>query len=246
MNAQRLKCERKILKIMEILDDPKKHNGESPNVEFWVRQFAKMSDKQFEEFVCTPLSIYYQTQGFKYEPSMIDIIKGLDEINVPLLEEIYMPYKYKDKDGRPVKSQKAVVIYIHLKRMKQLQSIKAHMTFSTKSRDAKTGLLTWESKVARESDREFEGLAIMGLNACMKEMSKSRADSITDKNIMNSTIKSMGTVRLDELPDDPTDSMAKNMLSIYFLGAGLMTNLVNTEYMTPWTLKTKENRIQYL
>lgn len=246
MNAKRLQCERMILKCMEILDNPKDNKGAAPNVEFWVRQFAKMNDKEFEEFVCRPCSIYYQTQGFKHEPSMIDIMKGLDNIKVPLLEEVYMPYKYKNRDGKPVKSKKAVVVYVTEKRMKQLETVKRHVSFSTKSRDVKSGLLTWESKVARESDREFESLAITNLTATMKELSKSRADGMNDKSIMNSTIKTMGQVSLKDLPDDPTDSMAKNLLHVYFIGAGLMTNLISTDYMTPWTLKNKQNKIQYI
>ena len=103
MTQERLLCERMIYKVMEILDDPKHHNGEAPNVEFWVRQFAKMNDKQFEEFVTRPLSLYYQTSGLKREPSMININHALDQIGIPLLEEVYMPYKYKDQNGRPVK-----------------------------------------------------------------------------------------------------------------------------------------------
>ena len=243
MNQQRLECERLIYKIMETLDDPKNNNGESPNVDFWVRQFAKMSDKQFQEFVTRPLSIFYQTSGLKREPSMLNINHALDVIDVPLLEEVYLPYKYKDSQGRPVKSKKCLVLYIHMKRMKQLLTKKNGMSIETKTRDMRTGLLTSHDKNGKESDREFESLAVSGLTATMKELSRPRADSMQDKSIMNSQIKTMGQVRLSDLPDDPADSLSKNLLSVYFLGAGLYSNLVNIDYMTPYTLKQKNMRV---
>lgn len=250
MNKQRLECERIIYKIMEILDDPKHNNGSSPNQEFWVKQFAKMNDKEFEQFVCRPFSIFYQTSGLRREPTMDNIIKGLDEINVPLLEELYMPFKYKDaKTGKTFKSKKCMVVYLHMKRMKQFLTKKNSMSIEAKTRDAKTGLLTGHDKNGKESDREFEALAIMNNTATMKELSRSRADSMEDKNILYNTIKTMGIVRLSDLPDDPSDSLSKNLLSTYLIGAGLASNLVNIDmgdkgYMTPYTRKQKELKVQ--
>lgn len=245
MNANRMRCERMIIDVMTAIDNPKKHKGSAPNVEFWINQFARMSDKEFEEFVCTPLSIYAQTNGMVREPGMLDIMRALDIIKVPLLEEVYMPYKFINTEGKPIKSKKAVVVYLHIKRMKQTLALKIHSSFSTKIRDARTGLLTSEDKIARESDREFESLAISNLSATMKELSKPRGDSINDKNIMNSAVKSFGRVRLDELDDDPSDALAKNLLNVYLLGAGLTSNLILTDYTTPYTLKNKQKKIQF-
>ena len=246
MNAQRLKCERLILEVMTILDNPKKHDGSAPNVEFWTRKFAKMNDKEFEEFICQPMSIFYQTEGLRREPSMLDIMKGLDKINVPMLEHVYMPYKFTNIDGKPIKSKKAFVGYIHIKRMKQTLALKVHSSFSTQKRDARTGLLTGDDKIGKETDREFESLAISNLDAVTKELSKPRADAMKDKSIMNASIKNMGQVKLKELPDEPTDSLAKNLLNVYMLGCGIVSNMILTDYMTPWTLRNKTTKIQYL
>lgn len=245
MNQQRLDCERLIYKIMETLDDPKHNNGETPNVDFWVEQFAKMNDKEFEKFVTTPMSLYYQTSGLKREPSMVNINHALDEIGVPLLEEVYMPYKYKDSKGRPVKSKKAVVCYIHMKRMKQLLTKKNGLSIEAKTRDARTGLLTGHDKNGKESDREFESLAISGLTATIKELSRSRADSMQDKATMNSLIKTTGQVRLEDLPNDPTDSLSKNLMECYLIGAGLTSNLTSPDgYMLPHTMRNKRMKVQ--
>lgn len=245
MNQQRLDCERLIYKVMETLDDPKKNGGETPNVDFWVEQFSNMNDKEFEKFILTPLCLYYQTSGLKREPSMININHALDTVGVPLLEEVYMPYKYKDSNGRPVKSKKAFTCYIHMKRMKQMLTKKNGLSIEAKTRDARTGLLTGHDKNGKESDREFESLAISGLTATIKELSRARADSMQDKSTMSNLIKTTGQVRLQDLPNDPTDSLSRNLLSVYLIGAGIHCNLVDAEnYMTPYTLKSKKMKVQ--
>ena len=175
---------------------------------------------------------------------MKQIVQALDKINVPLLERLYMPYKYKDKNGRPMKTKECLVVYLPIKRMKQLLTKKNGMSISTKSRDMKTGLLTGVDKNGKESDREFESLAICGLDNSIKEFSRSRADSMNDKSVMNNTINNLGQVSLKDLPDDPTDSLSKNLVSVYFIGAQLYTNIVNEDYMTPYTMSLKQKKIE--
>lgn len=233
MTKQRLECERMIYKVFDILDP------EGDNTEFWKEEFSKMSDKQFENYLKNDFCFYFQVKAFK-EPTMDQIVKALDEINVPLLEEVYMPCTYKDEQGRPMKTQKCMVFPLPTKKMKQMITKKNGMSTSIDMRDMRTGLLTGIDKNGKESDREFECLAISGLYNTMKELSRSRADSMDDKSIMYNTINVLGQVSLDDLPDDPTDSLSKNLLSWYFLGAQLYTNLVNEDYYLPYTLKEKQ------
>lgn len=237
MNAQRLKAERLIYEVMDILDKSGR------NTDFWKEEFSKMSDAQFKSYISNDFPFYFQTGAFK-EPSMKQIVQALDKINVPLLERLYMPYKYKDKNGRPMKTKECLVVYLPIKRMKQLLTKKNGMSISTKTRDMKTGLLTGIDKNGKESDREFESLAICGLNNSIKEFSRSRADSMNDKSVMNNTINNLGQVYLKDLPDDPADSLSKNLLSAYFIGAQLYTNLVNEDYMTPYTMSLKNKKIE--
>lgn len=233
MTKQRLECERIIYKIFDILDP------EGDNTEFWKEEFSKMSDKQFENYLKNDFCFYFQIKAFK-EPTMDQITKALDEINVPLLEEVYMPCTYKDEQGRPMKTQKCMVFPLPTKKMKQMITKKNGMSTSIDMRDMRTGLLTGIDKNGKESDREFECLAISGLYNTMEELSRSRADSMEDKSAMYNTINVLGQVNLSDLPDDPTDSLSKNLLSWYFMGAQLMTNLVNEDYYLPYTLKEKE------
>ena len=237
MNAQRLKAERLIYEVMDILDKSGR------NTDFWKEEFSKMSDAQFKSYISNDFPFYFQTGAFK-EPSMKQIVQALDKINVPLLERLYMPYKYKDKNGRPMKTKECLVVYLPIKRMKQLLTKKNGMSISTKTRDMKTGLLTGIDKNGKESDREFESLAICGLDNSIKEFSRSRADSMNDKSVMNNTINNLGQVYLKDLPDDPADSLSKNLLSAYFIGAKLYTNLVNEDYMTPYTMSLKNKKIE--
>ena len=237
MNAARLKAERLVYSVMDALDPS------GANTDFWKEQFANMSDTQFKNYISNDFPFYFQTGAFK-EPSMNQIVKALDVLNVPLLEPLYMPYKYKDSQGRPLKARECLVVYLPIKRMKQMLTKKNGMSISTKSRDMKTGLLTGVDKNGKESDREFESLAICGLDNCMKEFSRARADSMNDKSVMNNTINNLGQVSLKDLPDDPTDSLSKNLTSTYFIGAQLYTNLVNEDYMTPYTMSLKQKRVE--
>lgn len=237
MNKQRLEAERLIYSVMQALD-----GKDSDNVDFWKEEFSKMSDEQFKKYISNNFPFYYQTKAFK-EPSMDQIVKALDILETPLLEQVYLPYKYKDKNGRPMKTKECLVLYLPIKRMKQILTKKNGMSISTDQRDMRTGRLLSDSKNGITSDREFESLAISGLYNTMKELSRPRADSMEDKSVMSNTIKVLGQVSLSDLPDEETDSLSKNLLSAYFLGAQLYTNLVNDEYVLPYTKKMKEKKI---
>lgn len=237
MNKQRLEAERLIYSVMQALD-----GKDSDNVDFWKEEFSKMSDEQFKKYISNNFPFYYQTKAFK-EPSMDQIVKALDILETPLLEQVYLPYKYKDKNGRPMKTKECLVLYLPIKRMKQILTKKNGMSISTDQRDMRTGRLLSDSKNGITSDREFESLAISGLYNTMKELSRPRADSMEDKSVMSNTIKVLGQVSLSDLPDEETDSLSKNLLSAYFLGAQLYTNLVNDEYILPYTKKMKEKKI---
>jgi hypothetical protein len=239
MYKERLETERMIYEVMDILD---KSTG-CDNKSFWMDKLGGMSDAQFKAYISKPFPFFYQVGAFK-EPSMNDIIKALDHIGVPLLEEVYMPFKYKDKDGNPVKSQKCLVIYPCDKRMKQIITKKNKVSLDNSMRDMRTGQLTGASKGGRNSDHEVEAATLSGLDNLLKELSRPRGDAMVDKEIMNNTIKTLGQVSLADLPDDPTDSLGKNNLSMMFIGAQLYTNLVNEDYLLPYTLKMRDRKVE--
>ena len=233
MNKQRLECERIIYQVFDILDP------DGDNTEFWKQELSSMSDDQFVKYFKNDFPLYFQTKAFK-EPTMEQIAKALDVIDCPLLEPVYMPCSYKNIDGKPMKTSECMVVYLPNKRMKQMVTKKNGMSTSINLRDERTGLLTGVDKNGKESDREFECLAISGLDNTMKELSRSRADSMEDKSVMYNTINVLGQVSLNDLPDDADDSLSKNLLNWYFIGAQLKTNLVGEDYYLPYTLQNKE------
>ena len=212
------------------------------NTEYYKELFSKMTDDQFYKFAQRRLPYRMIQELFKIEPTMSDIFEAFKVIDKPLIEKLKLPYLYTNSDGVPIESKECLVIYIHLKRMKQMLSKKTNTAMEISHRDMKTGLLLSEDKGGKESDREFESLAAMGLDYTMDEFIKPKADAMHVKSQMYNTISSKGFVSEKDLEVDKTDSLSKNMLSVYLLGANIQSNLVNEDYMTPLTLKNKQRK----
>lgn len=238
MNKKRLETERMVYEVMDILD---KSSGMN-NKEYWMDKFGSMTDVQFLKYISNPFAFFYQVGAFK-EPAMDSIVKALDHIKVPLLEEVYMPYKYKDKNGNPVKSKKCLVLYPVDKRMKQIITKKNKVSLDNSMRDQKTGQLVGASKGGRNSDREVESAVLSGLDSLVKELNGPRGSSMEAKDTMNAQIKTLGQVSMNDIPDTADDNLGKNNLSVMFLGAQLYTNLVNEDYLLPYTVKNKTKRV---
>ena len=78
----------------------------------------------------------------------------------------------------------------------------------------------------------------------MYEFSKPKADNMKAKAAMNAAISTKGYVTQADIPDDPADSLSKNMVDVYMMSALLETNLVNADGYTPYTLKKKRTTIE--
>lgn len=135
MNANRQKAEELIYKVMDTLDK------EGYNSSYYKTLFAKMSDTQFMEFCKRNLPFRFHTKPFVIEPKMYDIEDALKILGVPLLEKVALPYLYVDKNGNPVWSKECMVIYIHVKKMKQFITKKNSTPTGIDNRDMKSGLL---------------------------------------------------------------------------------------------------------
>ncbi|MGL5328816.1 MAG: hypothetical protein ACRDD7_06080, partial [Peptostreptococcaceae bacterium] len=204
----------------------------------------KMDNKQFLNFISKKLPYRYHERPFETEPTMADIKKGCDILGVPLLEKINLPYLYINKNGEPVSSKECLVIYIPIKKVKQFITKKNAMSVDISQRDMKTGLLTGFDKNGKSSDREIESLAALGLDITMDEFSRPKADSMNAKNQMYNTINITGQVSMKDIKIDKDDSLSKNLMSTYLIGAYLNSNLVNEDYYLPYTLKNKQKQIE--
>lgn len=237
MNQKRQQAEELIYKIYDTVDPSK------TNSDYYRKIFATMTDKDFEEFCKRRLPFRFHNSVFKVEPKMYDIIDAFKVLDKPLLEKVKLPYVYKNAKGEPVETQECMVIYIHLKRMKQMLTKKNNTAMNIENRDMKTGRLIGEDKGGQETDKEFESLATMGLDWTMDEFARPKADAMSAISQMSSAILANGFVSDKDLQIPTDDSLGKNMLNAYLLGAHIASNLVDIDYMTPYTAKNRAPRV---
>jgi hypothetical protein len=107
----------------------------------------------------------------------------------------------------------------------------------------KSCLLISIDKNGNTSDREFEALAVLSADKTMKELSTVRADAMEAKSEFYSIINTTGIVRLDDVKLDTKDSLARNYLNVWLLGAGINSNLINDGDYIPRTIDDKELKI---
>lgn len=238
MNAKRQQAEELIYKVLE-----KAEHG-TVNSDYYKQLFSSMSDDEFIEFFKRRLPLRFHVEAFKVEPKLNDIVDAFKIINVPLLEKVNLPYMYRNKEGKAVKSKEALIIYIHIKRMKQMLTKKNNTSMNIDKRDMKTGLLLQEDKGGKETDREFESLAVMGLDYTMDEFARVKADAMQAKSQMTAAIMNKGYVSDEDIDLLKTDSIAKNLMNVYLIGAHIHSNLVDVDYYTPFTAKQKQRKIQ--
>ena len=237
MNQKRQQAEDLIYKIYDTVDPSK------TNSDYYRKIFATMTDKDFEDFCKRRLPFRFHNSVFKVEPKMYNIIDAFKVLNKPLLEKVKLPYVYKNSNGEPVETQECMVIYIHLKRMKQMLTKKNNTAMNINKRDMKTGRLMGEDKGGQETDKEFESLATMGLDWTMDEFARPKADAMSGISQMSNAILANGFVSDKDLQIPNDDSLGKNILNAYLLGAHIASNLVDIDYMTPYTSRNKAPRV---
>ena len=239
MTPQRKKAEELIYKVYDAID--KTHT----NSDYYRELFAKMSDEEFMRFCKRRLPFRFHENAFHVEPKMHEIIDGLKVLNVPLMEKVKLPYVFKDpKTGEPVETQEAMVIYIHLKRMKQMLTKKNHTAMNIDKRDMKTGSLISDSKGSRETYREFESLALMDLDYTIEEFARPKADAMSAVSQMSNEIAIKGSVSQKDLKIPIDDMLSRRAVNVYLMGAHIHSNLLDTDYMTPLTAKNKQAKFE--
>lgn len=240
MNTARKKAEEIVYKVMDALDKTGKNSA------YYKEKFAAMSDEQFVKFNIEQRVYRLQIEPFEIEPKMEDIKEAANLLEVPLVERINLAYTYKNSKGEPVQSQPCYTIYAHVKRMKQLLTKKIHIGTDASKRDMKTGRLIGESKGGQMTDREFESLAVLGMDTITKEFARPRADSMHAKSVMNNIISSTGQVSINDVPINKEDSLANNLLNVYLIGCHLKSNLITDDDYFLSTLKDKNSGIKRL
>lgn len=233
---QRQNIENRVYKTMDTLDKT------GTNTEYYKKLFSSMSDDQFYKFISKKYPYKFHINP-DIQPTMTDISKACKVVNTSLMETCYLPYLYENKDGVPVETPEAYVMYLPIKKMQQFITKKNKQAISTEQRDIRSGRLLGDSKGSQTSLREEESLAALGLERTIDELSRPRADAMNAKNIMNNTISTKGMVSLEDITVEKDDSLGKNYLNVYLIGCHLNSNLINTNNYTAYTLKNKKAKV---
>lgn len=214
------------------------------NSQYYKELFAGMSDAQFDRYIRRRLPYRFHTEVFKVEPKMQDVFDGFRVLKKPLLEKVKLPYLYRDSAGNPIESKEALVIYVNIKRMKQMRTKKTNTAIEIDKRDMKTGRLLGEDKGGLQSNKEFEGTAALGLDSTTTEYARVKADAMRAKTEAYNNINVKGEVSFEDISQDKTDSLAKNTFNVYLIGANIHSNLVDEDYYTPYTLNRRKRELR--
>ena len=214
------------------------------NSEYYKNLFAKMSNDDFYKFASLDFPYRFHHKPWVVEPTMGDIKEALNFIGVPLMEKVSLPYVFKDENGVAVNSKEALVIYPPMKKMQQFITHKNSVAIDIDNRDMKNGQLLGADKGGKTTDIELESLGILGLDNCLEEFSGAKADSMESKSLMYNTISTTGQVSSKDIQTDNTDSLSRNLMSVYLMGANINSNIVNQDYMLPYTMKEKSKTIE--
>lgn len=234
----RAKAEELIYKTFDKIDPS------GANTQYYQQLFADMSDDKFYKLMSGRLVFRYHVAPFKNEPKMSDIFNAFKVLNKPLMERVKLPYLAKDKNDNPIESQECIVGYMNIKRLKQMMAKKTNTAIEITKRDMKTGRLLGEDKGGIESDKEFEGAMALGLENTTIEFSRVKAAAMKAKAEAYNQINVKGEVSFDDIDPEKTDSLSKNTLNVYLIGANIHSNLIDEDYYTPLTLENRKRNIK--
>ena len=212
------------------------------NTAYYRNKFKDMNDAQFDKYfkdLFNDRSPYLTATMIDYEnPIKIENIeKAAKFLQVPLFERVVLPYASPDPNKPIITKHECMVGYLNMKRLQQINFKKLGLSTDTSERNMVTGQVVGHDKNSRNSDAETTALITVGAKESLKEFMSARADDMIMKKEMNQKILKDGYVALADLTDDITNKTTLNSAAVYFLGAGLMNDLVSKDYVLPKTLK---------
>ena len=84
----------------------------------------------------------------------------------------------------------------------------------------------------------------MGLDYTMDEFARPKGDAMEAKAQMSNVILTKGYVSEADLNIPRNDSIGKNLLNAYLIGAHIHSNLIDINYMTPLTAENRQKAIK--
>lgn len=212
------------------------------NTEYYRNKFKGMNDSQFDQY----FKLLFEQDDPYLTATMIDyenpiqienVEKAAAFLNVPLFERVVLPYASEDPDNPIITKHECLVGYLNIKRLQQINFKKLGLSTDASERNMITGQVTGHDKNSRNSDQETIALLTVGANTALKELMSMRADDMVMKSEMNKKISRDGYVAMNELTDKLSNKTTLNSAAVFFIGAGLMTDLVMNDYFLPKSLE---------
>lgn len=212
------------------------------NTEYYRNKFSGMDDSQFDNYfkmLFAQADPYLTATMVDYENpvELKNIEKAAEFLNVPLFEKVVLPYASSNPDNPIITKHECLVGYLNIKRLQQINFKKLGLSTDTGERNMITGQVTGHDKNSRNSDAETTALLTVGATKSLKEFMSARADDMVMKKEMNQKILRDGYVALEDLTDDPNNKTTLNSAAVFFLGAGIMNDLITNDYLLPKTLE---------
>ena len=211
------------------------------NTEYYKNKFKNMSDGDFDNY----FKLLFEQDDPYLTATMVDyenpvkienIEKAAKFLDVPLFEKVVLPYASQDPNNPIITKHECLVGYLNIKRLQQINFKKLGLSTDISDRNMITGQVSGHDKNSRNSDQETIALLTVGANTALKELMSMRADDMVMKAEMNKHIARDGYVAMSDLPDKLSNKTTLNSAAVFFMGAGLMTDLVMNDYFLPKTL----------
>lgn len=211
------------------------------NTDYYRNKFKNMSDAEFDQY----FKLLFEQDDPYLTATMVDyenplkienIEKAAKFLDVPLFEKVVLPYASQDPNNPIITKHECLVGYLNIKRLQQLNFKKIGISTDISERNMITGQVAGHDKNSRNSDQETIALLTVGANVSLKELMSMRADDMVMKSEMNKKIARDGYVAMNELTDKLSNKTTLNSAAVFFIGAGLMTDLVMNDYFLPKTL----------
>ena len=230
-------------RIYEILDtmDPSGRNTER------MRNYLNgMPDRKFytvmDEFLDNDDKLF----PVAYEPynnpvTMRFVHNVARKLSVPIYEYVYRPYQDGNTEDPPGTVNKIMVLDVPVKRLKQMDDVKNHVSTASSRKDPRTGQVTGEDKTARVTDVEAFSLLAQGQYHAAQELYGPMSDDTEAHYAMLRAIQRDGEVELRDLPNDPLNKVTINTINALMIGSGLQSNLITQNgYVLPTTLRSRD------
>lgn len=213
------------------------------NTNYYKEIFDKMSLDQFDKFVKEFLKddtaqFTMCFQHYENDLEMENIKKAAKFSNdFPLFERVQLRNS-KDSTGEAYYTQEEVpIVEIHVKRVEQMASKKNSMSIRINKRSAKTGQVSGSDKNGRVSDMENIALVTMGSEDILREFLCIKADDMVMKRAALQQIANDGYLDMDKIHSSPMNKTALNTLDVFYIGAGIKTDLITDGLLLKRTMK---------